>query len=423
MNLKLISNLNFAEKLNANNPVTESGKEMLKNYKGYLFQNDVTYGLVNGFIKEASKFTFDTGMMSILESVLKYVNENRISWKLATACESINNNGAQYNYIARMSLPQVEKLLEMKESEVVQYIKAGALKNIQYIPEFRSICKEVYKSNVVEETYTPSYNLVNPVSYITVSESGTLFSIFGKTFKFTEDEIQEATSEDATFNMINALLPNFKRVDETLEYTYNASIVGKPYHFVISENEVKFDKGTIEKTFESGSQLREFADQFSRTLAGNEKMAFLNIATNIATVFENIGNICEVDRAKILETANNDLIAIIEANNNVNMTVFKSANCGQSSTSYKYMSEALNDIKKITGINLATVYENRLNEDVKKQDPDSAESIKEQLEVVKSEKIDARRKKIEMLAEQFKNDPVKIALLNIASKELAILEN
>ena len=149
MNLKLISNLNFGEKLNANNPVTESGKEMLKNYKAYIFSNDVTYGLVNGFVKEASQFTFDAGIKSILESVLTYVNENKISWKLASACESINNNGAQYNYIAKMGIPQIEKLLEMDEAQVVQYIKAGALKNLQFIPEVRGVCKEVYKNNVV----------------------------------------------------------------------------------------------------------------------------------------------------------------------------------------------------------------------------------------------------------------------------------
>ena len=38
------------------------------------------------------------------------------------------------------------------------------------------------------------------------------------------------------------------------------------------------------------------------------------------------------------------------------------------------------------------------------------------------DKSNSRKKKIAILAEQFKNDPIKIALLNNVAKELAILE-
>ena len=52
-----------------------------------------------------------------------------------------------------------------------------------------------------------------------------------------------------------------------------------------------------------------------------------------------------------------------------------------------------------------------------------AKAIREQLEANKEAQFDIRKKKIAMLAEQYKNDPVKIALLNKVAKDLAILEN
>lgn len=423
MNLKLISNLNFGEKLNANNPVTESGKEMLKNYKAYIFSNDVTYGLVNGFVREASQFTFDAGIKSILESVLNYVNENRISWKLASACESINNNGAQYNYIAKMGVPQIEKLLEMNENEVIQYIKAGALKNLQYIAEVRSVCKEVYKSNVVEEAYTPNYALTNPVTYICVNEGATYFSILGKTFKFENNTVNEAQIDDIKFHRINSLLPNFKKIDESLEYSYNHGIFGKVLNFKIDENKIVFTSGEFTQTFESADGLKEYADVYARTLMGNEKAIFLNTVNSVSEVYEAMKDICEIDTAKILETSDGTVLSIIEAQDNVNVTVFKSVLSGQSSTNYQLMSEALGDVKKIANVSLNGIYENRINEDSKRIDPNSYESIKESLEAEKTNKIAARKAKIEMLAEQYKNDPVRISMLNSIAKQLSLLES
>jgi uncharacterized protein (UPF0210 family) len=86
------------------------------------------------------------------------------------------------------------------------------------------------------------------------------------------------------------------------------------------------------------------------------------------------------------------------------------------------MVEALNNVIKVTGIDLKGIYENRINEDCKKADPEKYQEIKEQLEADKEAAFALRRKKIALLAEQYKNDPVKITLLNKAAKELAMLE-
>ena len=94
MSVKLLKDLNFADKINSTNAVTEAGKEMLNNYRAYVYSKPVSHTVVNGFISEASNYSFDTGVSAILESINKFVKENSISWKLASVCESIQNNNS-----------------------------------------------------------------------------------------------------------------------------------------------------------------------------------------------------------------------------------------------------------------------------------------------------------------------------------------
>ena len=41
MAINLLKNLNFAEIINNNDAITESGKEMLKRYRGFCYSNPV----------------------------------------------------------------------------------------------------------------------------------------------------------------------------------------------------------------------------------------------------------------------------------------------------------------------------------------------------------------------------------------------
>jgi mannose-6-phosphate isomerase class I len=74
-------------------------------------------------------------------------------------------------------------------------------------------------------------------------------------------------------------------------------------------------------------------------------------------------------------------------------------------------------------IDLKYMFEERINEDVKKANPTEYEKIQEELKESKKAEMDARKKKIAMLAEQYKNDSAIIAVLNKAAKDLALLEN
>lgn len=422
MNIKLLKNLEFAEKINKTEAVTEAGKEMLNTYRGYLYSNPVTFGVVNGFINEAQKFSFDTGLVSILESVLNVLNENKISWKLASACEALNNNNSSYGYIAKIGVQQVEKLLEMDEAEVVSYIKAGSLKGIQYIPEFRAICKEVYKSNI-NEVNAPEYKVTNPFCFVHIVEGKDKYvSVLGKTYKISENKVEEAVCDDVNFNKINGLLKNFSIVDEHLTTEYKGTH-GDAARFTLDEGKLTMVKGDINEEFTTPAEFLIYANNTSKVMPMHEKMNWMNATKIIADVFEAMGSIVVLDCAKVLETSTGTVCAIIEGKDNVNLTVFRSVNAGTSSKNYDYVVEALQNVTKVSGIDLRPLYESRIDEECKKQDPDKYNMIKEELEAQKNAKFQDRKKKIAMLAEQYKNDPVKITLLNKAAKELAILEN
>ena len=434
MSEKLLTNLNFAELISKNDAITEAGKEMLNGYRGYCYANPVSCSLVNGFIAEASKYGFDTGLTNILESVNSFIKENNISWKLASACESINANNSTYNYINKIGVQQVSKLLEMNEAEVISYIKAGSLKNIQYIPEFRAICKEVYKTQVTE-AQAVNYSVVNPISYVIneEKEDGTknvYFKALGTTFMMNESGVTIVTApvQNETFNHINSLLENMGRDGDSIYYEFKGG--RGVYRFEISESvneetneskaELTFKATNINEKFEDHVAFRQYCDNLSKVLPVAEKLQLMKVSTAIADVFENMESINLIDNCKLLKSSN-ATCAIIECKDKVNLTVFNSINAGSSSVNYDYMVEALNNVVKVGGVDLKSMYEDRINEDMKKLDPE-AQQIKEQLEANKEAQYSIRKKKIAMLAEQYKNDPVRIALLNKVAKDLAILE-
>jgi len=431
MNIKLLKDLDFASKLNSCNAVTEAGKEIVKNYKAYLFSNPATCGIVNGFIQEAQKYSFDAGLVSVLESVLGFIKENNISWQLASACESIESSKSTYSYIAKTGIEQVGKLLEMDESQVVSYIKSGALKGVQYIPEFRNVCKQVFKSTIVEAS-APNYTVVNPISYVheNAENGDKYFSIANRTFKITKDnqKVVEAICDDVKFRNINALLESFANDEGTLSYEWKSGF--DQCKVTIKENgesgeySLEFTRGAnIDEKFDEASKFIEYCDTLSRALPMNEKMQFMNITSAISQVFEAMDHVFVMDCAKLMKTSLGVSCVIIEANDNVEVSVLNSVHHGSYTKSFDYMVEGLKEVTAVTGIDLKYLYENRINEDLKKQKPEEYEKIQQQLNETKEAEMNARKKKIAMLAEQYKNDPSIIAVLNQAARDLALLED
>lgn len=423
MSVKLLKNLSFADKINSTEPITEAGKNLLNNYKAYIYSNPVSCSLVNSFINEASHYTFDSGLNSILEAVNSYIKKNIISWKLASACESISNNSSKYNYINRLGVDQVREILEMDEASIVSYIKAGALKNIQYIPEFRNICKEVYKTNI-SESQAVNYSITNPISYVLVNEDNTkYFNVLGKTFSIKNGLVNEDVCTNQSFITINKILESFTKNGEDIVYEYK-NPHGVKFTFTLNENglTVKKEGYNINEHFDNCTDFLQFANKLSIMMPMYEKLGFMKAVGNVNTIFEAMDSIYSLDSVKVLNASNGTVCAIVEGKDNVNLTVFQSYNLGKSSTNFDYIVEALNNVVKLTGVDLKYMFEDRINEDCEKQSDESTE-IREQLEANREAQFDIRKKKIAMLAEQYKNDPVRIALLNKVAGDLRILEN
>lgn len=420
MSIKLMKDLRFAELVNSTQAVSEAGKELVNNYRSFVYSNAPSCSVVNAFVNEAKKYSFDAGVSETLCKINDFINENKVSWKLASACESINANNSTFNYINKIGVQQVEKLLEMDERDVVSYIKAGSLKGFQYIPEFRQICKEVYKENITE-SQAPNYVVNNPISFVKIDEDSQYFNVLGKTFKISEGLISEAVCDDVTFNNVNKLLEGFTRKGEDIYVEFN-SAHGDKLRFTLNEDGLELTNGrNINEKFDDAVKFMDYANIVSKTMNVNEKMQFMNLSSNIATVLENINNIVLLDCVKVLTAGNGTICAISEAKDNVNLTVFRSYKFGTSSKNYDFVTEALNNVVKLTGVDLTTMFEDRINEDCKKNN-EEADNIREQLEANKEAQFDIRKKKIAALAEQYKNDPVRLSLLNKVAKDLKILE-
>ena len=416
MAIKLIKDLNFADKLNSCEAVTESGKECLKNYRGYCYNNAATCGLVNNFIKEAQKYSYDSGVTSILESVVEFVNSNKISWKLASVCEAINNNTSSYNVLNRAGVEKVEKLLEMDETNVISYIKAGALRGVQYIPEFRAVCKEVYGNKVNENKNTLAYSVSTPVSYIIIDENkNQIVNVNGKVFRISENKVEETTCEDADFNKINAHLANMKLVGESLIYTYRPAYLANENKFTVTESNIEFTNGKVNESFTSADRFKEYCDTFTRTMINpNESRQFMMIAGAIAEVFEAMDRIGTIDNAKLFNCANGATVAVIESAGDINVTLYNSYGNVNETNNYSVIKEALNSMKSNYGLNLENLYVKRIAEDATKSNTPVVDDF---------DNINIRLNKINELTEQFKDDPEKLLILNELTKKLKEMKN
>ena len=70
---------------------------------------------------------------------------------------------------------------------------------------------------------------------------------------------------------------------------------------------------------------------------------------------------------------------------------------------------------------MKSLFENRIVEDCKRETPEDVKNIEEELKATQEAVNEVRRQKIEKLAESFKNDPAKIAILNNLARELSLI--
>ena len=411
MNTKVLAEMDFASFVSRAEAQTQTGAELLNKYKAYVMSNESTYALVNNFIKEAQLHRYDNGVNDVFESVVDYICQNKTSWALASACESINNNGSSYNYLNRNAAKQVEKLLEMNEEDVVKYIKAGALKNVMYCESFRNIAKQVFKEQPLVEA-TAEYIKTTPVSMVENCGDGVCFEINGQVYKMGDDKtIQEASWSEVsnTFKTISQLLESgITKVDN---HTITVEAGNAIYTISEANKVVRTGKeGETEMTVEqlrSNNRLVLMSanPRFYNSLAG--------VLEAIALTCENYEHILNMDNAAIY-TTKNDKFLVIEAGNNIYSTLLAS-NRNPKWTINENVIDALSFIKTKTNATISENYRELVESSLEKASEEEKSHLEEE---IKENQKASYKERIELLTEKFKNDPVKLAVLSKIAQEL-----
>lgn len=415
MTNKILAEMEFASIISRATAQTQTGAEMLNKYKAHVMANESSCALVNNFVREASICRYDNGVNEALTTVADYINMNKTSWALASACESIKNNKSSYNFINQNAARQVEKLLEMQEEDIVKYIKAGALKNVMYCESFRNIAKQVYKENPMVEA-TADYTKVTPISITENVGDGVCFEVAGNLYKIDEDKnILEANWNEVsnTFRIISSLLEsNMTSVDEhtIVINTSNAT-------YSISEADKVVREGKEGKKEMTSEQLREHNRLVLMTTNPRYRNNMAEVLEAIALTCEHYDSIVNMDNTAIY-TTKNDKFVVIESGVNLYATLLAS-NRHSKWTVNENAIESLSFIKSKTNVSLSENYASLVESAVAVADEEEKTRIQEEL---KSREQQSYKERIEALTEKFKNDPVKLAVLSKLAQELNEIE-
>lgn len=405
-----LANMDFATILFEAQANTQTGEQLLNKYKSFLLANEVSCGLVNGFVQEAKSCLYDGGVKYVLEQVSEVINNNKISWQLASACESINRNNKSYNYLNRNAAQQVEKLLEMDESNVIKYIKAGALKNVMFCESFRQIAKQCYGSNCVVEAYE-EYVSEHPVSLIESVGSVNFFEVKGKLFKIDGGEVSEAAWNEVSheFQMITNLLESnlAKFENDTLFINFRDT----EYQITEANKVVRLTSNDEREL--TNEQLREMNNLIVSTIAPRNVHHVASVLEAIALVCENFDSLAILDNTRVISTRNDKFI-IIESEGNIYAESIQSTKPGKWAINESVL-DAVEYIKKQTKVNISEMFTESIEKAYQERCVEEQEEIKENL---KNDQIQERREKIAMLTEKFKNDPVRLAVLSQLAEDL-----
>ena len=408
---KILTDLDFDGVLAEAKTNTQSGSELVTNYRSYLMNNPNSYALVNNFIKEARNCTFDNGVYHILEYLVDYLDTNKTLWALATACESIENSNNSRSYLDKNAARQVQPLLEMEEDQVVKYIKAGALKNVMFCESFRNIAKQVYKNQPIVEA-AADYTITHPVSLVESTGDGVCFEIGGIIYKVGNDKsVQQVDASEVSneFRNISRLLESNNTMIDEHAVTVR---IGDAVYEISEVNECK-------KTFKGKTQtltidqLRENNRLILMSANPHRRQELAGMLESLAQLCENYDNVAYLDNSAIY-TTNNDKFLVIESGESIYATLLAS-NRHPKWTINEGACDALAFIKSKTNVNLNESYTEAINSNLE----NVSEMEKIQIEeALKDQEMDSYRNRVEALTKKFKDDPVKLAVLSRIAQQL-----
>ena len=415
---KVLAGLDFSGKLFEAKAQTAIGNELITKYRTYLVANPATCGTVNAFLREARGLSYDTGIQVLVEALAESINANKFGWALASVCESIENGGNGHsNYLQMRAVEQVQPMLEMKEEDIVSYIKSGALKDVMYVEQFRNIAKAIYREQPVVE-YSDQYTAVHPVALCEKGETGFYFHAGGHLFRTNESGIYEATQKDVSreflvvANMIESGMVQFKDgalVMEAFNRTYKVEEKDEQVHCTIT-----LEGTTTEYTID---QLRENNNYLVNAAPVNQKAQRAMMLEGFAKVVENYGKIAILNNVSIINN-NNDKFIVIENEGNAYAKLLRT-NRSQPWEVKGDIAQIVEAVKKYTRIDISKLYEQSMEGAVAAAKEKEGQQVKENLE---KEAMDKRKAKIAELTEKYKDDPTRLAMLSQIAADLATIE-
>lgn len=454
MNIKILANIDFQSIIGESTAQTQTGAELINKYNSYLMVNEASCALINSFVKEASQHTYDNGVAETLATVADYINANKASWALATACESINADTRSHNYINRNAAKQVEKLLEMEEDDVVRYVKNGALKNVMFCESFRNIAKQIFKETPIVE-HEADYTVVHPISFVENSGDGLCFAVEGRIYKIDDDKnIVESNANEVsnTFRVITSVLES----NNTTVDNHTISIVAGNSVYTISEAG-KCEKCKLEKPGKyegdklpvtdkdvtpdakksddkeadkkDGKGMKKLSESFDvAKLRENNRLILMTanprfrnqlayLLEGIALIAENYDNIANMDNVSIY-TTKNDKFVVIEGANTLYASLLAS-NRHPAWTINENAVDTLSFVKAKTNTNISERYAELVKNHIEQVSEAEQENIKNEIH---EQKVQSYKERIAALTEKFKHDPAKLAVLSNIASELNYAE-
>lgn len=412
-NLKTLMGLGFAEILSEGRATTASGNELLTKYRSYLLEHAVTHTLVNNFLRESQSCSYDNGVAEVASLISQYIQECKVSWGLASICENIQANSSSYNYLNRNAAKQVETLLEQDEADVVRYVKNGALKNVMFVESFRNFIKGVYKDSVRTIKENVEFTTTTPVS---ITENGTLgvhFVIEGVLYVIDENKnITEGNWNDVSqeFKYLAKLQESkqIKREGDTfIINTHNAE------YRILEANKCERISNGKTQTFNL-EQLIEHNQMVAGAVPNSFRKNLVPVLESAALVCEKYDDFAEIDATKIIESKTDKLL-VLEGEEKFIIRLLESTKNAKWQIRQPII-EAISMANEKTGINLFSIYEDRINEQLEVRSEVEKQQI---IESQKNNEIDQRRQRIEYLTEKYKDDPVKLMILSKCAKDLA----
>lgn len=420
MNKNFLVDSNLMESILNASALTQTGLDILEKYQSYALNNPISCTLVNNLIKECSNHLYDTALQQSLEPITAFIQDHQVSWSLLSVVESINNSNRKYDLLNKNAASKVEKLLENRsEQEVINFIRSGVLKDTMYCEGIRNVVKQVFNNQSVIE-HTTEYTRHFPVAYMeTVMEDGeeTMYTVVNKELYCYKsgEKVQKGDWRNVsnTFKIVSSLLES-----DAVSLAENTNADIKIYfnentYYVVDENGElsKHSKINNEKTvFDNISQFRDQARLMVMASSNAIQKRTAQFLESIALLVENYSNVFILNNTSIYETKKGNFLVIENGN-------------------YLYaknISTPVNFEVNENALEVVSFLKSKLNVDINEYDGAIEKVVESQSRAEKAlfesnkkqQEIDGLKVRIEQLTEQYKNDPVKLAVIGKLASDL-----